>query len=175
VIPELIEVGFVRKPKGFQGLLKIATHEQYEDALLNSSYLFVDMDGSKVPYAVEKVELAKDVVVRLEDILTSEDAMPLVGKDIFVEATLLNEHDKSLQANDNLTYGKVVGFTMIDRGVEAIGVVENVEQYPGQEMAIVQVPSGETVLVPLVEEFIVEIDEEGKRILVRLPEGLLTT
>ncbi|MEM6699798.1 MAG: hypothetical protein AAF599_15455 [Bacteroidota bacterium] len=53
-----------------------------------------------------------------------------------------------------------------------IGVIEEVIEMPQQEMAVINYKDKE-VLIPMNEDFILEILEEEKILKVELPEGLL--
>lgn len=65
------------------------------------------------------------------------------------------------------------GFTVLE-GSEAIGTVEAVIDNPGQLLLSVARPGkDEPVLIPLVDDFLEELDEQGRIIVMRLPQGLL--
>jgi len=53
-----------------------------------------------------------------------------------------------------------------------IGVVTGVLNHPGQDLLEVDTKSGSR-LIPLVSEFILDVDLDSKRITVELPEGLV--
>ena len=173
MIPDLLEIGFVRKLKGFQGLIKVATKEQFEDALVNASFIFINMDGSKVPFGIERVELANDVVLKLDQVTSSEDATALVGKELYLPVSLFDDEDLGSKTSDGLYYGHVHGYSLIDTAGKKVGTIEIVEQYPGQEMATLTMPNGRSALVPLVDAYILEVDQEASTIKMDLPEGVI--
>lgn len=57
-----------------------------------------------------------------------------------------------------------------DRGF--VGSIAEVEDRPVQPLLHIRRPDGSIMLVPLVEEFISDVDEEGRRVVLRCPEGL---
>ena len=65
-----------------------------------------------------------------------------------------------------------VGLTVYDETADRIvGTVSAIEHRPLQWLAVIDNGEGREILVPIVEEFILEVDEEG-RLVVTLPPGL---
>jgi len=77
-----------------------------------------------------------------------------------------------LEFEETLIYQKYVSFEISDKTLGEIGVIEEIIEYPQQEMAAVTYKDKE-VLIPLNDQLIVKIDLDGKRIEMDLPEGLL--
>ena len=73
----------------------------------------------------------------------------------------------------DLEYHYVIGYKMIDKETEEVGIVDRIEEYPQQEMAFV-IKEGNEFLIPLHEQMIKHIDEKAGIIHMDLPDGLLT-
>ena len=68
----------------------------------------------------------------------------------------------------------LVGFEVHDARAGLVGAIESVVENPGQFLlSVARADGGAPVLVPLVDAFLVEIDEDARRIDVDLPDGLL--
>lgn len=77
----------------------------------------------------------------------------------------------------------LTGFRVSDPARGFTGDIVSMEPNPAHPLLVVEVASldaeeqagslSRTVRIPLVEEFIVSIDEEGKTVMMELPEGLL--
>lgn len=65
------------------------------------------------------------------------------------------------------------GWEVVDAQAGAVGGVAGVEELPLQSLLVVARPDGSEALIPLVDEFIVAVDEDARRIDVALPAGLL--
>lgn len=65
---------------------------------------------------------------------------------------------------------ELVGSQVIHRG-EPLGLVDEVLFLPGQDLLSIKSAHGER-LIPMVKEFIVEVDRKTKTITVNLPEGM---
>ena len=66
-----------------------------------------------------------------------------------------------------------MGWQVVDAQEGPVGTVADIRQVPGQSWLVVEDAAGREVLVPLVEEFVQEVDEQGRSLLVSLPLGLL--
>ena len=65
------------------------------------------------------------------------------------------------------------GWSVFDVREGFVGEVLDIEDRPLQPLLVVKREDDEDVLIPLVEDFIVAIDEDALRIDMRLPLGLL--
>ena len=100
------------------------------------------------------------------------DAEKLEGHFCLVRTSCLPEDFDKQEGLD------IVGFAIANADGERIGEVVDIEENPMQSLLVVQREAAEPaeageVLIPLVDEFIVSLDEEQKEIRVSLPEGLL--
>jgi 16S rRNA processing protein RimM len=113
-------------------------------------------------------------MVKFEDVNNRNDASPLTGKEMFLrEKDLIPEEEREYEVTDILEYRKYEGYLITDKTVGDIGKIEEVVEFPQQEMAVVLYKENE-IYVPLHEDLILEIDDEKQRMLVELPEGLLS-
>ncbi|MEG0790773.1 MAG: 16S rRNA processing protein RimM [Gordonibacter sp.] len=65
------------------------------------------------------------------------------------------------------------GWQVRDACAGMLGMVASIEEMPGQMMLEVAAPDGRAILIPLVDEFVVEVDEDARLIEVDVPSGLL--
>ncbi|MBK8081160.1 MAG: hypothetical protein IPK25_13305 [Saprospiraceae bacterium] len=63
-------------------------------------------------------------------------------------------------------------FVLFDQNTE-VGMIEEIVLYPGQLMALVKNKSGAIIHIPMIEDWIISIDQKNKIICMNLPEGLL--
>ncbi|MBV9270209.1 MAG: 16S rRNA processing protein RimM [Candidatus Eremiobacteraeota bacterium] len=102
-------------------------------------------------------------------LLISFDGVPdATAAERFVGATLFaDERDVPLEANEYLDRD-LVGCVLFDSSGNEVGAVQRVEHYPASDMLIVR-----NRMVPMVKEFIRNVDINKKRIDVDLPPGLI--
>ncbi|MFN5545572.1 MAG: ribosome maturation factor RimM, partial [Bacteroidota bacterium] len=103
--------------------------------------------------------------VKLEGINDPLNAQALQGKNLLFPSNLV----KPSKANQ---VENVVGYTLVDIALGQIGILKALEELPNQIMLITRYKDKD-VLIPAVEEFIIEIDDKKKLVLLDLPQGLL--
>jgi 16S rRNA processing protein RimM len=110
----------------------------------------------------------------LEDVEDRDAAQAIQSKEIFLrEQDLIPDKEREFEVpDDSLEYEGLVGFMLLDKTRGEIGTIEEVLEMPQQEMALLKF-NGREILIPLNTQFIVEIDEIKRQVMMDLPEGLL--
>ena len=65
------------------------------------------------------------------------------------------------------------GFTVSDTELGELGVITGISNFPGQQLFEIRLPNGNELLVPAIKDFIIAIEREEKRIILKTPEGLV--
>ncbi len=163
-------LGKIVKPYGRKGelLAKLDTDEpeMYE----GMESVFLEIKGELVPFFIENSNLHKSHLLRMkfEDVESIEQAEELVGRKMFLPLTDLPE----LTGND-FYYHEIIGFTSTDENLGLLGVIQGVNEYAAQPYFIIKHASGKEILVPVHDDFILNVDREKRDILLRIPDGLL--
>ena len=124
-----------------------------------------------VPFFMEEYRFRSDssALVKVEDIDSAEDAQMLVNSDVYLEKKYQEEVE-----DDNVSLNYFIGFTMTDRDTgKTIGEIVDIDDNTDNWLFIVERKNGEEVLIPAHEEFIAEIKQEEKIMVMDLPIGLL--
>lgn len=96
-----------------------------------------------------------------------EAASVLAGSHCLVERACID--DAVFEASP----GAWEGWSVIDAEAGEVGPVVRFIENPGQDLLEVARMGEPSVLVPLVDEFVLDVDADGKTIRVELPKGLL--
>ena len=137
-----------------------------EDFAPESEPLFVRIDSLDVPLWCERFERrgAAGALAEFADWDTARRASELVGLELFVEA----DEERS---DDEFYMEDLIGFAADVDGRQG----EVTDYYDSEANPLLGVTiDGREYLVPAVGEFIAEIDFEGRRLRMTLPEGLLS-
>lgn len=167
-----VQIGQMKKTHGAQGEIKADISEDFLEDFANSDVVFINVQGKPVPFFIESLRDVGDILIKLEDVDSPNDAKPLVAQAIFLRETDLVHFQKNKTTIDVHSFRHFVGYTVVDSEIGAVGVIQSVETYPQQELAVVVYLERE-VLIPLNRQIIFEIDEKSKTLRVNLPEGLL--
>ncbi len=167
----LVQIGRTGKTYGNKGYLRLYTDIDIEKQIAEGElrFLFLEMVGSRVPYAVEYIESLGDLgyKVKFKQIDSPEQASEFANSPVFIEqeriAQLVEEHP--LKALDD--------YRIFNSEEIHIATIREIMEYPQQLMARVVDPEDRERLIPLVEEWIQEIDHEEQKLIMDLPEGLI--
>lgn len=166
---DLTKVGKLLKPHGINGEI-VALIERDVD-LADVSCIVLEIDGINVPFFINAVrpKSSDTDLLTIDGIADETAAAALCNHDLFVKTSELSEADadaEGLYADD------LVGFDVYAAG-ERIGEITGINDTTANYLFIIERPSGETVLVPVADEFIEILDPVNRRVELNLPEGLL--
>lgn len=162
-------IGYIGKAHGLEGRLKLVSEDAYLEDFTYLEVIFAEEKGGLVPYFIENINF-KGVppLIKFEDINTREQAAKLANKKIYARNSDLQEREEK----SSLQYGNFVGYTLHDEQLGELGKIEDIQEFPQQEIAFFQYKNEEK-LVPLNDSLIINVDEDKQLIIVNLPEGLL--
>jgi 16S rRNA processing protein RimM len=166
---EFHRLGVVTGTHGLRGDLKVRPDSGDPAALLAARTLFLrDRLGELLPYTPSKATPHKGaVLLRLHGLDSVEAVQPLVGCELLVVASELPP-----LGDDEFYWHDLQGLTVVDRNRGELGTLEDFFTTAAHDIYVVQGGLGE-ILIPAVDEFILEVDVAAKRLLVDLPDGLL--
>ena len=162
-----VKIGNLLKPVGTRGEIKTDIPDEFLEDFVNAAHVFILINGSYVPYFIESVRETNQILVKFEDMDDPEEASTVSQKDIFMEEKNITSTEFANQKDKE----QLLDYTIISNR-ENIGTIIAVEIFPQQIMAVVQKDS-KPFYLPLVDQFIVEINEEDKIIYMDLPDGIL--
>jgi 16S rRNA processing protein RimM len=168
-IPGFARVGICGKTHGAAGEIKLRIDPGREETCLSSAFLFIDIDGSKVPFAIEGMRRTRDLLVSFADVRDNSEASKFVGREVFLPSDEVDS--KPVEIPSTLEYFHLTGMKIYANEVY-IGQIEEVLEYPQQEMAVVMYQDSQ-ILIPLNASLILSIDEAEKKVEMKLPDGLL--
>jgi 16S rRNA processing protein RimM len=170
----MVQVGFVFRAHGMEGELKVNPEHTDDPARfeeLDTVYL------GRSPRAVTRHEIASvryqetkrgtTVILGLADVASRSDAEAVMKQKVFAD-----EADLEL-ADDEIFIHDLVGLSVVTEAGETLGTVANYMEMPAQDVFVVHRPEAGEAMIPAVEDFIVDIDLDGGRLVVRPIEGLL--
>lgn len=162
-------LGKVAKKYSFKGEVLVYLDTDEPELYTELESMFVEINGHLVPFFIEKSSLHREKFLRtqFEDMDSEEIADTIVGKDVYLPLTMLPK----LEGN-KFYYHEIVGFDAIDQRLGNFGTVLRIIDNGVQALFEVQKDEA-IILIPLIDEFIIEVNRENKSILFNTPEGLI--
>lgn len=131
-------------------------------------FVAVDIDGILVPFFFEQCRTKNNdtLIVKIERMNSAEEVRYLTNRDAYIPREWVEE-------SDNLTWSYFRDFTAEDSLMGELGTITDVDDSTVNTLFVVENNNGE-LLIPAHEEFIMEIDHEKRKIIFKLPEGLVS-
>ncbi|NIQ94406.1 MAG: 16S rRNA processing protein RimM [Desulfuromonadales bacterium] len=166
---ELFQVGVVTGTHGLRGDLKVRPLTEESESLLFAREIFLGREGRDAEeyVPVRATRHKGHVLLRLKGLEQISKVEGLVGSQVFMRLSDLPELPE-----DEFYWFQMEGARVVDRRCGDIGEVVEVFTTAAHDILEVQGPYGE-VLIPVVDEMIVEIDFDERRLQVDLPDGLV--
>ncbi len=167
----MINIGKLGKLHGVQGAFRLhIMQDAYLDSILETEVIFLEKNGQMIPCFINEIkESGPHILITFEEMPTREAALPFTNCQLFLRASDMVEEVN--EESDELAYAYLKGFNLVDLTTDFKGVIIEIEEYPQQEMAIVQ-KEDRKWLIPLNPDLIDQIDEKNRTIFMKLPLGL---
>ncbi len=162
-------LGKIAKKYSFKGEVLVYLDTDEPELYTELESMFVEINGHLVPFFIEKSSIHREKFLRtqFEDMDSEEAADTIVGRDVYLPLTMLPK----LEGN-KFYYHEVVGFDAIDQRLGNFGTISRISDNGVQALFEVQKEDA-VILIPLIDEFIIEVNRENKSILFNTPEGLI--
>lgn len=163
-------IGKTGKAHGLGGELKFHVDERYLEDFLEAEVVFLENKGQKLPYFIEAIREGNDILVKLEDTDSPEQARALTGLPVFLrEADLLEDEER--EGSAELQFERFTGYEILDMFSGRRAKIVEIVAMPQQYLAYAEV-EGREILIPMHPDLIKKIDEASREIQMELPEGL---
>jgi len=170
LVPEGAKAGKISKPYGLRGELSIILESQAGNNIEPDNPLFIDIDGQRVPFFVEEIELLsqEQAIIKFEFIDNLEGARELTGCPIYFDK---KHQPEPMEAEEDLA--RLIGYTASDSRSGSLGRIVDYLPHPMNPVFVIE-SEGRELLVPAVMDFVEHINTKEQSIQFILPEGLTT-
>lgn len=171
---QLTDIGRFGQPHGIKGEIN-ATVDQGVD-VDSLRCIVCDIDGIFVPFFVESIRprSATSLLLTIDGIADESEAGLLQNKIIYALSCELGDMADESGDDDGFYAEDLVGFTVSDNSKMLSGVIEGVDDSTDNVLFIVRPDSSpRTILIPVAEELIDDIDVDNRHISFDLPDGFL--
>ncbi len=166
---DYIQAGILAKPHGISGETAIRLLPEAADWEFDPSFIFLDIDTGLVPFRVDEFRYkGSDILlVKLPLLSTEEQIRKYMEADVYFDP---EEIKRPTPGFDNLSAFN--GFLAKDINHGQLGIIQTIQNISGNPLFIIEGKSGE-LMIPVAEEFIVNIDDNARIIELKLPDGLV--
>ena len=166
---ECFYLGKIAKKFSFKGEVLIYLDTDEPELYENMESVFVEFNKNLVPFFIENSSLHKNDFLRVqfEDVDSEAEADTLLGCAVYLPLSMLPK----LEGNQ-FYFHEVIGFEIEDKRLGVFGKIVSINDSSAQPLF--EVVNGEVeILIPMIDQFLVKIDRENKKVIMDLPEGLI--
>ncbi len=168
-IQKYLECGKAVSTHGVRGTLKLECYCNDAETLAKLRRMYVKLQNNEyVPMKVRASAVQKNMVlVTFDNIKTVEEAIKYKGTIFYAD------RDDISRKKDDVFIADILGLDIIDETTnEKYGVLKDVISPAGRDIYVVSDVNGGEFMIPVVKEFIRNIDVENGYISVHLIEGM---
>ncbi|MCU7615137.1 ribosome maturation factor RimM [Chryseobacterium sp. GMJ5] len=161
-------LGKITRRHGLAGnvILKLDTDQPELYNKLES--IFVEINGLLVPFFIEKSSWSKLDALNIAFRNSSEALVDQsLGKNVYLPLTTLPK-----LSGKQFYYHEIIGFEILDQDNNNCGVIRSVNDQTAQNYFVTNL-DGKEVVIPIIKDWILEVDREERFIKMQLPEGLI--
>jgi 16S rRNA processing protein RimM len=162
-------LGRIVKKYSFKGELLAKLDTDQPELYEHLDAMFIQVRNNLIPFFIESSQLHKSDLLRIkfEDVDSEADADALIKSELYLPLEFLPK----LEGN-KFYFHEVIGFKITDKSFGNIGVIKAINDSTAQALFEVD-RDGIEILIPMNDEFIVEVNRKNKTITVETPPGLI--
>ena len=161
-------LGKITRRHGLQGnvFLKLDTDQPEMYQKLDS--IFVEINGLLVPFFVAKQSWSKGDTLIIS-FKNSNEALveQSLGKDVYMPLSTLPK-----LTGNKFYYHEVVGFEIREEDGKSCGTIVSINDQTAQHYFYLDL-AGTQIIIPIIKEWILELNREERYLKMALPEGLM--
>ena len=172
---EIAEAGKFNKPHGIKGEISVAVDDPEID-LEEVKCLIVEMDGIYVPFFINTVrpKSAETWLVTIDGVESEEAVRQFVNRPFFLLKSDLPEGSAADGDEADGFYAEdLIGYTVDDENLGHLGEITDVNDTTDNVLFVITAADGAEILLPVADEFILDIDTENKILTTDVPEGIV--
>lgn len=149
----------VRSTHNTKGYLNLISYSDLSGQIEDTEVLFIDVFGDKRKFFVEDFYFTGEKpIIKFKNFDSINDVEFLTGKKIYL--CLENAGETN---SETFIIGDLID-SDVYYGKKFFGKLRDVENYPGNDVLVIQKSDDAEILIPLVKDFVDKIDSEKKKI-----------
>ncbi len=166
--PRYLVIGRILRPHGVRGELRMEILTDYPELVAQRDYLYLGPHHKR--YELESVRAHKNLLLLKLKECDDRNAAELL-REVLVEVSI----DDAVPLEDEEYYHfQIVGMQAETEEGQVLGEIVEVLDLPqgANDVYVIHGPFGE-ILVPAIDEVVVDLDIEAERVVLNLPPGLV--
>ena len=165
----LLEVGKIINTHGLKGEVKIVTWTDSPDVFEDLEYVIIKSKKGDITLTIKGVKYQKNnIIVKFRELERIEDAEPLKNSVLYAPREMLGE------LPDGVYYiADLIGLEVFDDEGQKIGIIADVFSTGANDVYDIKREGQKNLLLPVIDDVVLDVDIEGGKVTVHIMEGLL--
>lgn len=171
---EIRLIGRFNKPHGISGELSLTLDENLDVDLAALRCIVVKVDDINVPFFIAGLRpRGRDsVLLRIDGVTDERQAADFAMQAVYALRSDLVDADGEEEDPEGFYASDLVGYDVVADGA-VVGRIADIDESTENALFVVETPDGATRLIPIADDFITDINPDGRTIEMSLPVGLL--
>lgn len=164
-----LRVGVIASTHGIKGEVKVFPTTNDLNRFKSLKNVWMDTGKEELELEIEGVKFFKKfAILKFKGIDNINDIEKYKGRDLYVS----RENAQRLRRNEYYIVD-LIGVSVWEEDGRYLGVLKDVIETGANDVYAVDMEDGRELLIPAIKQCILEVDIEGKKMVVHLLEGLL--
>ena len=165
---DLLEVGKIVNTHGLRGEVKIVPWTDFPDVFEDMEYVIIKKRSGDMTLNIKGIKYQKNnIIVKFKELDRIEDAEPLKNSVLYVPREMLGELPEGVYYIADL-----IGLEVFDEEGHKIGEIADVFNTGANDIYDVKREGHKNLLLPVIDDVVLNVDIENKKVVVRIMEGL---
>ena len=167
---EKIKIGKIVNAVALRGEVKVYHYSDYKERFEEIDNILLEHKGKYEEYSIEGTRYQNEMVIlKLKGVSDRNAAEALKERDIYITEADLRELPE-----DTFYVRDLIGCIALNAETGGkIGEITDVLQNSAQDIYKIKLPNGKEALIPVVSEFVKEVDIEKKIVKIKLIPGFI--
>lgn len=165
---DLLEVGKIVNTHGLRGEVKVVPWTDYPEVFEDIEYVYIQRRGEYERLDVKGIKYQKgNIIVKFPQIKDINEAEKYKNQVLYAERGVLGELPEGVYYIADL-----IGLDVVKEDGEKVGVIGDVLNTGSNDIYEVKRKCQKDLLLPVIDDVVLNIDIDGGRVTVRIMEGL---
>lgn len=166
---DMLRVGVFANTHGVRGEIKVFPTTDDATRFKKLKTLYLDKGAELMKLEVSSVRFFKNMVImKFKGIDNINDIEKYKGKDLLIE----RKQAVPLQENEYFICD-IIGSKVVTEDGQEVGTLKEVLQTGANDVYVVKTAEGKEVLLPVIDECVLDVDTDEKIVTVRLMAGIM--
>ena len=167
---EKIKIGKIVNAVALRGEVKVYHYSDYKERFEEIDNILLEHKGKYEEYSIEGTRYQNEMVIlKLKGVSDRNAAEALKERDVYITEADLRELPE-----DTFYVRDLIGCIALNAETGGkIGEITDVLQNSAQDIYKIKLPNGKEALIPVVSEFVKEVDIEKKIVKIKLIPGFI--